>query len=160
MLTDAKLRELLAYDLATGVFTWRCQVGRAKAGQKAGVKRSDGYWVIKINRRLYRAHRLAWLYVYGEWPRNELDHINGIRDDNHIANLRDATRVENGRNRKKRRDARCALKGVSVQNKRFRAQIKLAGKTIHIGYYDTEEEAHAAYMAAAEKEFGAFARAE
>jgi len=160
MLTDQRLREVLAYDLTTGVFTWRRGIHQVKAGQKAGAKNFDGYLIITVNRRGYRAHRLAWLYVYGEWPRSELDHINGVRDDNRIANLREATRAENNRNRKKQRNGCCALKGIYLVKGRFRAQIRVRGKTTHIGYYATEKEAHAAYKAAAEKEFGAFARAE
>ena len=160
MLTAEELRELLAYDLATGVFTWRRDVHHVKTGQKAGGKNLEGYWVITVNRRGYRAHRLAWLHVYGVWPRAEIDHINSVRDDNRIANLREATRAENNRNRKKQHNGRCSLKGIYLAKGRFRAQIRAHGKTTHIGYYDTEEEAHAAYVAAAEKEFGAFARAE
>ena len=162
MLTDQRLREVLAYDLTTGVFTWRRNVYRAKAGQKAGHKRPDNYCAITINQRQYRAHRLAWLYVYGEWPRSELDHINGDPADNRIANLRLATRSANSANTRKKCSSRNALKGVSFEKRggRYRAQIRIQGKNTYLGTYDTEEEAHAAYMAAAEKEFGAFARAE
>lgn len=88
-----------------------------------------------------------------------MDHINGVRDDNRISNLREATGAENCRNRKKRRNTRYA-KGVTVKYGRFLARIWVRGKRICIGRYDTEEEAHAAYVASAEKEFGAFARAE
>ena len=160
MLTDQKLRELLAYDLMTGIFTWRvANKNSVNIGDVAGSYSGDGYRKIKIRKRSYQAHRLAWFYVYGEWPLAEIDHINGVRDDNRIANLREATHTENSWNSKKRCN-RCYAKGVDVVNGRFRARITAQRKTIHLGCYDTEEEARAAYVAAAEKEFGAFARAE
>ena len=161
MLTAEKLREQLHYDPATGVFTRRvARANNTKVGDIAGSRNDEGYVVVKVLSHSYRAHRLAWLHVYGVWPQNPLDHINGIRDDNRIENLRAATHTENLRNAKKRKNTRCALKGVNFNKGRFRAIITVASKRIHLGYYDTEEDAHAAYMAAAEKEFGAFARAE
>ena len=161
MLTAEELREQLDYDPETGVFTWRvAKSNRVKVGGIAGSYDRDGYIRIQVRGRLCGAHRLAWLYVHGAWPLEQIDHINGVRDDNRIANLRDATNTDNCRNAKKRRDTRCALKGVYMEGKRFCASICVRGKNIRLGLYDTEEEAHAAYVAAAEKEFGAFARAE
>ena len=160
MLTAEELREQLDYDPETGVFTRRVSNNRAyKIGDVAGSYDADGYRTIKIQQRSYKAHRLAWMYVYGVWPLAQIDHINGARDDNRIANLREATCSENNRNSKKYLNKRYA-KGVDVNHGRFRARIWVRGKRIHLGYYNTEEEAHAAYVAAAEKEFGAFARAE
>jgi hypothetical protein len=161
MITAEELRERLDYDPETGVFTRRISTNfKYKIGDVAGHYNSDGYRCIQIQNREYRAHRLAWLYVHGVWPLAQIDHINGTRDDNRIANLREATRSENGMNKKNHRNKRCALKGVDIHYGRFRARISVQRKTIFLGCYDTEEEAHAAYMAAAEKEFGAFARAE
>ena len=160
MITAEELREQLDYDPKTGVFTRRASNNFArKIGDVAGYYTDLGYRRIEIKYRSYAAHRLAWLHVYGVWPRAEIDHINSVRDDNRIANLREATRAENNRNAKTRRNKRCA-KGVDMRRGRFRARILAQGKSIHLGYYATEEEAHAAYVAAAEKEFGAFARAE
>jgi hypothetical protein len=161
MLTAEELREQLDYDPETGVFTRRVtRSSRVKIGDVAGWPDKDGYVRVRVLSRVRAAHRLAWLHVYGVWPPNEIDHINGMRGDNRIANLREATHAENSRNRKKLRNGRCALKGVYIKGARFCAKIKKHGKHTHVGCYDTEEEAHAAYVAAAEKEFGAFARAE
>ena len=161
MLTQQELKELLHYEPLTGVFTRRTATANCvQAGDIAGTKETTGYIRLRVLNKKYLAHRLAWLYVYGEWPSKHLDHINGVRDDNCIANLREATPRENSQNTKKRHGARCRLKGVRVYKGRFLAQICTRGKNLHIGCYNTEEEAHAAYMAAAEKEFGAFARAE
>ena len=160
MITAEELREQLDYDPETGVFTRRVTMSnRIKIGDVAGSLSDEGYLKFRVNNKRYFAHRLAWLYVHGVWPCAQIDHINGDRDDNRIANLREATCVENSRNSKKRRGGRCRLKGVYIQKHRFGAQIRVQGKNIYLGYYDTEEEAHAAYVAAAEKEFGAFARA-
>ena len=161
MITAEELREQLNYDPETGVFTRRVRSStRIRIGDVAGWSDKEGYVRIRVLNRVRAAHRLAWLHVHGVWPPNEIDHINGMRGDNRISNLREATHAENCRNRKKPRTGRCALKGVYMKGARFCAKIKMNGKQTHIGYYDTEEEAHAAYMAAAEKEFGAFARAE
>lgn len=161
MLTAEELREMLDYDPETGVFKWRkSKCNRVKTGDVAGTYTEKGYVRIRVLGRMYRAHRLAWLYVHGVWPQDQIDHINGIRDDNRIENLREATNAENQRNMKKRVGKRCALKGVHVVNGRFRAVITVSQKRLYLGDYNTEEEAHAAYMAAAKKEFGAFARAE
>ena len=161
MITAEELRKQLDYDPATGVFTRRISNNfRYKIGDVAGSYDKDGYIRIQVQGRLYIAHRLAWLYVHGAWPPAQIDHINGVRDDNRIANLREATNTDNCRNAKKRRNTRCALKGVYMEGKRFCASICVHGKSMRLGLYDTEEEAHAAYVAAAEKEFGAFARAE
>ena len=161
MITAEELREQLNYDPETGVFTRRVRSStRIRIGDVAGWSDKQGYVRIRVLTRIRAAHRLAWLHVHGVWPPNEIDHINGMRGDNRISNLREATHAENCRNRKKPRTGRCALKGVYMKRGRFCAKIKMNGKQTHIGYYDTEKDAHDAYMAAAEKEFGAFARAE
>ena len=161
MITAEELREMLDYDPATGVFTWRAgRNNQVKEGQKAGSLDNKLYVRIWLNGRGYRAHRLAWLYVYGVWPLTEIDHINCIRGDNRIINLRAATSLGNNANRQKKKNCSCVCKGVYKYRTKFRAQIRIGGKKTYIGTYSTEKEAHAAYVAAAEKEFGAFARAE
>ena len=160
MITAEELREQLDYDPETGVFTRRVTMSnRIKIGDVAGSLSDEGYLRFRVGNKIYSAHRLAWLYVYGVWPMKDIDHVNGARNDNRIANLREATRAENVQNAKKRSGARCRLKGVHMRKHRFCAQIKVNKKSVFLGIYDTEEEAHAAYVAAAEKEFGAFARA-
>jgi hypothetical protein len=114
-----------------------------------------GYWVIGIAGKLYKAHRLAWLYVYGDLP-EYLDHINRNRTDNRISNLREATKPQNGGNAKVRRDGR--LKGAywHKREKRWASAIGINGKSIWLGQYATEEEAHAAYCKAAKKKYKEF----
>ena len=101
MLTQQQLKEHLSYDYATGVFiNLRNKPGRGGGiGSVAGNSNVNGYVYIKVMGKRYMAHRLAWLYHYGEWPVNEIDHINNIKDDNRICNLRDVTHSENQQNR-------------------------------------------------------------
>ena len=162
MIHESTLRNFIYYDLATGDFFWRKNHYCAKMGQLAGHRRKDGYLIITINGRGYRAHRLAWLYVYGEDPKGEIDHVNGDPTDNRIVNLRIATRSQNVANTRKKNYSGNKLKGVTPTRNgvKYKAQIRINGKNTYLGTYSNEEEAHAAYKAAAEKEFGAFARAE
>lgn len=154
---NERLRELLHYDLATGVFTWRTRTGRSAAGKAAGFAGTAGYWDISVDRRTYRAHRLAWLYVTGDWPAADVDHKNRDRGDNRWANLRAATRSQNNANMAVR--STHGFKGATPVNGRWMAQTKYNGRQIYLGLFDTPEEAHAAYMAAAERLWGNFARA-
>jgi hypothetical protein len=170
LVTAEQLRQALLFDLSTGLFTWRCDRGRngaAKAGERAGcVDRSTGYRVITISGRQYLAHRLAWLYVHDEWPPEMIDHINGVRSDNRMDNLRLASRRQNGANAKKPSHNSTGFKGVCrIQPskrfpfERFRAYIRLGGRVTHLGFFSTAEEAQAAYAAMAHGEFGEFWRA-
>lgn len=144
-----RLRALLAYDPATGIFTRRIRVCNQPAGKVAGCADLDGYVMITIDRQSYKAHRLAWLYVHGEWPLGDVDHINGDTGDNRLANLRPATRAENMQNlRKPNRGSKSGYLGVSKNAGRWFAQITVAGKRRHLGYHDTPEAAHIAYLAA------------
>ena len=137
--TVERVKELLDYDPETGVFTWRVKRGGAvNAGDIAGTKDGRGYWQIGIDRTLYLAHRLAWLYTYGEWPKNALDHINRIRTDNRIANLRPATHALNNQNATKRRDNKSGVTGVWRNEKlsKWQAYIRINGRHIHLGLFD------------------------
>lgn len=154
MLTHAELLELLDYDLETGKFYWRRDKkgSGAKVGKQAGnVHKLYGYRRIKLNGVAYRAHRLAWLYVYGTWPEQEIDHINGDRDDNRIINLRDVDHTTNCQNKNgPTRHNKSGFLGVSYQEtrtspKKYQAKIRRGDKTHHIGYFLTPEEAHEAY---------------
>lgn len=163
-LSVERLKELLDYDPETGVFTWKVKrnsfAGKVRPGAVAGRRHIAGYWAIGIERQLYLAHRLAWLWMTGDWPPSEIDHKNGDRGDTRWENLRVATSSENKGNMGIPKHNTSGLKGASWDKKkrRWRAQIQHDGRNRFIGYFDTIEEAHAAYMAEAEKAFGAFAR--
>ena len=146
-----RLREVLNYDADTGTFTWRIKLGRkVVVGREAGSTHSSGYVTIRIDTQRYYAHRLAWCYVYGSWPPDEIDHINGDRADNRIANLRTATRKQNMENRAHATGA-SGYRGVCwlEANQKWRASITHNGKCIHLGLFGTAEEASAAYKEAA-----------
>ena len=163
-LNAKRLRAVLDYDPATGVFTWRVRQGpsghnRVPEGEPAGSVWADGYRRIKIDYAAYPASRLAFLYMEGRWPVAQIDHINRDRSDDRWCNLREATRHQNQGNRYNKNNA-LGLKGVCFEKDRgkFKAYIDMNGKTVNLGRFDTAEEAQAAYAAAAEKYFGQFAR--
>jgi hypothetical protein len=155
VLTAEKLRELLDYAPATGHFYWRKRVGNSYAGKRAGTTQ-DGLVRISIGARVYQANRLAWLHVHGRFPEGVVDHINGDRSDNRIANLRDCSHVENARNRKCHSIS--GLKGVVAHGRKWKASIAVDGRDHYLGLFTTKEEAGAAYDAAARRLHGEFAR--
>jgi hypothetical protein len=161
LVTDqACVKERLTYDEVSGLFTWkRPRNNRIKAGTVAGGLISSGYWSIGLDNYRFLAHRLAWLYMHGVMPPAEIDHIDGDPTNNRIANLRLATRTENNGNSRARKSA-SGLKGAHWEAKRkaWRAQIYKDGKHLHLGYFPTPEEAHAAYAKAAREIYGEFAR--
>lgn len=146
---STRLKEILTYDNESGCFHWRQNRGhRIKIGDVAGCVHHTGYIVISIDKKQYQAHRLVWLYVYGSFPKNNIDHINGCRSDNRISNLRDATQSENCQNLKKSRGLSGFL-GVSIDTQRrnrWKASIKVNGKNHHIGWFKTPDAAHKAYL--------------
>lgn len=157
MITQEELKELLEYQRDTGVFIWRIASGaRAKAGATAGAFDTYGYRQIQIKKRLYLAHRLAWLYEFGYWPEKTIDHINGIKDDNRIDNLREVSMQQNKQNLKgaTKSNKTTGILGVyAVPSKRnpYAAQIGLNKKKIHLGRFPTLELAKEA-RAKAERE--------
>jgi hypothetical protein len=162
-LTAEYLREVLDYDPETGVFRWRRAVARnTKAGQEAGVSYPQKGGVMRrrigVGYGRYLAHRLAWLYVHGEWPAGEIDHVNGDPLDNRIVNLRPATRSQQMLNRRVMNTS--GYKGVSYWEARgkWRAQIRFNGRNKTLGYFLTVEEAAEAYLFAALEHHGDFAR--
>jgi hypothetical protein len=157
MITAEHLRELLEYDPVTGNFVWKVRHERVLAGAIAGGISSKGYRKIKIDGRAYSAHRLAWLYVYGEWPADQIDHINRQKADNRIANLRPATNAQNQANRLRRCDNNSGYRGVGHRGGRWQACIQLDGRNTCLGTFGTPEEASAAYHAAAVARYGKFA---
>lgn len=149
-LSADRLRELLDYNPETGVFTWRVRRNQhVHLESIAGTTNINGYIQICVDRRVYRAHRLAWLYVHGHWPANDIDHINGDRKDNRLANLREATRSENLQNQRRGRGGTSAFLGVSWRPYgKWSAQIYINGRKTSLGCFTTEEAAAAAYLAA------------
>lgn len=158
-LTAERLREVLNYDPETGIFTWRKMNRRHwLLGTVAGARHSGGYVRIYVNGREHYGHRLAWLYIHGEWPPEQIDHINGIRTDNRIENLRPATVSQNHVNTKLRDDNTSGLKGVSIHStsKRWRARLHCNGVEKHLGFFNTKDEASEAYQRAAAEHYGDF----
>src|SRR5215211_8204686 len=156
-LAYARLRELLHYDPETGLFTWRVtRTGTARAGSLAGWRMSDGYIRISLGERSYLAHRLAWLYVTGEWPPGYLDHRDTDKDNNRWCNLRPATRSQNGANARRPSHNTSGFKGVTRHrgDRKWAAQIRVHGQIIHLGRFVDLEDARAAYVSAAQHHFG------
>ena len=154
-LTLSRLKEVLEYSPVTGVFRWKVARGSRKAGEVAGGVGRWGYYRIRVDGRLYPAHRLAWMYVNGELPEHQLDHENGVRDYNQILNLRSATYAINNKNKSVRRDNTSGVTGVRwhKQCSKWQAQVMSNGKQVHLGLFERKEEAVAARKAA-EKRFG------
>lgn len=145
LLTGNRLRQVLVYDKETGVF--KRFVKSRNCYRIAGRKRIDGYVDIMVDSQRVLAHRLAWLYVTGSWPKEEIDHKNTIKNDNKWGNLRESTRNMNAQNiRKPRKDNALGILGVSKDGPMFKAQICLNGKRIFIGNFSTVQQAHAAYV--------------
>lgn len=159
VLTQARVREVLDYDPETGVCRWRVTLSRrAMAGTIAGNITWAGYRAISIDRRNYQLHRVIWFYVHGEMPK-QIDHKNGVRDDNRLVNLREATYSQNGANQRRRINNTSGFKGVHRAGERWRARIEVNRRHISLGMFDTPAEAHAAYMNAAVAMWDNFARA-
>lgn len=156
------LLQILHLDLKTGIWTWRVQPnGHVPAGSIAGTPKPRGNLEIKIDGKLYQASRLAWFYVHGRWPKREVDHKNLDPSDNRPSNLRTATDSQQGANRHRLANKNLNTpKGVSFHKAsgKFTARIKVNQKHINLGLFPTMAEAHAAYIAAAKKYFGKFAR--
>lgn len=151
ILSAARLRELLHYCPETGVFLWKVwRGGPAVAGSVAGGTDSKGYRQIKLDMRLYLAHRLAWLYVHGEFPSGHLDHVDRNPQNNSIANLRQCTHAENHQNTGVRADNTSGVTGVSFnkESAKWLAYINKGGRKHRLGLFETLEEAVAVRVAA------------
>lgn len=158
-LTQARLKELLVYDPETGEFHWIKRRKGVVIDGFCGRISIHGYREIGVDYALHRAHRLAYLYMTGEWPALDIDHINRDRSDNRWANLRLATPTENSGNQDLRTNNRTGLKGVYWDKSRnkWHAQIRIDGRKTNLGRFDTAAEAAAAHDKAALRAFGEFA---
>lgn len=160
-LTQVRLKELLDYDPETGLFRWRIKRSQKNVGSIAGCINVAGYRQISLDNVLYRGARLAWLYVYGCWPTNEVDHINCDRADDKFSNLRDVTGSQNKKNVPRKSNNKTGFKGVcrhSQATDKFMAQITVNWKPIYLGLFDSPEKAYAAYCKASERLHGKFGR--
>lgn len=144
------LKSLLDYTSDTGIFIWRITPSNCICtGDIAGNhSKQSGYIQIQFDNKIYPAHRLAWKYHYGIDPIYFIDHINGDRNDNRISNLREATNIENLRNSKKYSTNTSGFKGVSYHKGygKWQARATMNGKRIHLGWFDTPEEASVPYI--------------
>lgn len=155
-LTVSTIRECLTYNPDTGAFTRAKRTAQChQIGDRADMPafgKLTGYLTIGLQGRKYLAHRVAWAHFYGEWPEQNIDHITGNKSDNRIVNLRDVSSKENTQNRLRTIDGKNKTSKVGVywhaQSSRWRARIMTNKKGIHLGMFDTQEDAHAAYVAA------------
>lgn len=155
-LTAEFVKLILDYDQTSGIFVWKNRPdvpwwwnGRF-AGESAGSISADGYRYIKIDRVSYRASRIAWLYVTGQWPTEEVDHENTIRSDDRFENLREATPTQNSYNRNMRSDNKFGATGIHFHKSKgkWQAYIGHGGRLVHLGYFFTKDEAIEARQAA------------
>ena len=151
MITQTELREVLTYHPETGRLVYKTNRGPMRSGARAGCLSFDGYRRIKIggNRVPYLEHRLIFFWMTGWWPEDQVDHINGERDDNRWDNLRNATSSINQQNqRHAQKGSAVGVLGVKKHKNRFIARIYVDGMQRHLGIFDTKEEAHQVYLCA------------
>lgn len=163
VLPAERLRQALSYDAGTGQLMWRIDLGRKiRAGRPAGHLNRKGYLEVRIDGTTYQGHRVAWLLGTGTDPGSMyLDHINGNRSDNRLLNLRLASAAQNAQNSRRSNTPKASqYKGVTwyTRKAKWAAQIRCGGKSTWLGYYDSELEAHHAYVRAAIQLHGEFAR--
>lgn len=155
-----RLRELIEYNPETGAMVWlKPTSNRVKTGARAGSLGGNGYWQIKLDGVVYNYHRIAWFYAKGVWPDRWIDHKNGDITDNRLENLRLSTISQNAGNSKIRSNNTVGFKGVERKRGKFSARIKCGGYRLNLGVFKKAEEAHEAYIEAAKRLFGEFARA-
>jgi hypothetical protein len=147
--TQERLKELFYYDPGMGLFIRRISRHKHLKGEVAGSFLKNGRIEIGISGSVYYAHRLAWLYVYGAWPKNLIDHIDGNPANNRISNLRDVTHSENSQNQiKAKANNKTGFLGVYIHGGKYRAVIRVSGKDKYLGCFDTPKEAHEVYKIA------------
>lgn len=159
ILTQEQLKQQLHYDQDTGIFRWACIKRGVSLGKLAGFNgNSKKYSVIGINKKEYYSHRLAWLYMTGSWPKEQIDHINGIKNDNRWINLRIANNLENNRNKGISKSNTSGHKGVHwcANVKKWRATVGHNGKVLHLGVFSDIDLAVQAYQNFCKENYGAF----
>lgn len=155
-LTQERLKELFDYNFLTGVLLWRVKphikANSIFPGKKAGCSTGYKYWAVVIDKKKYSYHRVVWLYVTGEWPQKDIDHIDGDRSNNKWGNLRLASRSENMMNLKSHhKDSQTGYLGIEKKRDKYMARICVNGKRIGLGTYIDPKEAHNAYLEAKRK---------
>jgi hypothetical protein len=146
-----RLIEVLEYDQETGYFFWKVSGKARTKGAQAGRVMQKGYRQLCVDYKQYLEHRLAWFYIYKKWPKHQIDHINEVKADNRISNLRDVGQTANLLNQSKpQKNNNSGFRGVSFfrGNGKYRAQLMISGKQHHLGYFDTAEKAYQAYLLA------------
>ena len=139
-INQEQLKELLHYDPETGVFKWKiASAMRIKIGDVAGTLDDKGYIIITVFNKRYRAHRLAWLYTHGKFPENHMDHINGLRNDNRIINLRAVTQAENNRNYSAYKNNTSGYIGVSWETGKNKWKVSITG--VNYGSFKSKSDA-------------------
>lgn len=144
----ARLHELLEYNPETGIVKWRVsRIGQVKAGDVVSTLSVYGYLIVGVDQVRMPVHRVAWAMHTGAWPLLEIDHINGIRSDNRIVNLRELEHGLNAQNlHRAQRNNKSGFLGVCLVNGKWKAQITVNKQARHIGLFDTPEKAHEAYL--------------
>lgn len=150
MITQNRLKEVLDYNSDTGVFVRKLKQTGVKQGKVSGSLTNEKYKVTSIDRKTYKCHRLAWLYMTGEFPNGQIDHINGNRSDNRFCNLRDVSKQQNIQNQRtaQRSNKSTGVLGTFKNGKKFAARISHGNIKKYLGTYPTIEEASKAYIAA------------
>jgi len=154
MITQDELREIVSYDFDTGMFTRLVTTcGSAQKGSVPISKNKDGYYQLRINYKMYTQHRLVWLYIFGVFPNGDIDHINHIRTDNRISNLRVVDKATNNKNIRKRNNNTSGVNGIwwHKQNGKWCAEIKSDGLKIHLGSFVDIKDAEKARLDANKK---------
>lgn len=154
--THKQLKDWISYNPESGLFHWTGNLKWTEAGKQVGCLDSEGYVVIKMKGRMYKAHRLAWLYVTGEWPSGEVDHINYARADNRFCNLRDCTTQQNLQARRFCKSA-TGLRNVFHSGSKFRVRVWVNGRNQHFGTFEDIELAELVAQEARRHSFGEFA---
>jgi hypothetical protein len=158
--SPAYLRSVFSYDPLTGILTWRAARPKINVGTEAGTSTDSGYRKVTLDGKSYRVHRIAWAMVHDEWPRKSIDHEDTVKDNNRLANLRQATRSQNSMNRSRSRKNTSGHKGVYWHRRagKWATQIKLDGEVKYLGLYEQVEDAVVAVAEARDSLHKEFAR--